>query len=137
MAKSSRASRIKKNNQALKANVFGPVEAARNERLSAKLMELAQQPKPPKAEMETEQEDKDAGSEAKAEGSLLPLSAAIPASLLADGRPPLTTPMREAPPETERAQELLFYHLLGISADVVGFDEGGQLLLSFAQETAS
>ena len=46
MAKSARASSRKVNNQRLKANVFGPVEAARAERLSAKLMELASQPKP-------------------------------------------------------------------------------------------
>lgn len=30
----------------LKKGVFGPVEAARNERLSAKLLEIASQPKP-------------------------------------------------------------------------------------------
>lgn len=46
MAKSARASSLKKNNQALKANVFGPVETARAERLSARLMELAKAPKP-------------------------------------------------------------------------------------------
>ena len=46
MAKSARASGIKKNKRALKKRVFGPVETARNERLSAKLLELAQQPKP-------------------------------------------------------------------------------------------
>ncbi|KAI1807932.1 hypothetical protein F4811DRAFT_376023 [Daldinia bambusicola] len=45
MAKSSRASTRKANNQRLKAKVFGPVEAARAERLSAKLLELAAQPK--------------------------------------------------------------------------------------------
>ncbi|KAI1105882.1 hypothetical protein F4804DRAFT_89505 [Jackrogersella minutella] len=50
MAKSSRASTRKSNNQRLKAKVFGPVEAARNERLSAKLLELAAQPKPPQPE---------------------------------------------------------------------------------------
>lgn len=46
MAKSSRASTVKANNQRLKRNVFGPVEAARLERLSAKLLETASQPKP-------------------------------------------------------------------------------------------
>jgi hypothetical protein len=46
MAKSSRASVKKRNNRQLAKRVFGPVEAARNERLSAKLMELASQPKP-------------------------------------------------------------------------------------------
>jgi hypothetical protein len=52
MAKSSRASTIKSNNQRLKAKVFGPVESARAERLSAKLLELAAAPKPPRPEAE-------------------------------------------------------------------------------------
>jgi hypothetical protein len=46
MAKSSRASNIKANNAALKAKVFGPVEAERNARLHAKLMALVSAPKP-------------------------------------------------------------------------------------------
>lgn len=46
MAKSARASTRKANNRRLVKNVFGPAEAARNERLSAKLLELAKQPKP-------------------------------------------------------------------------------------------
>lgn len=46
MAKGARASTKKANNARLKAGVFGPVENARNERLSAKLLELASQPKP-------------------------------------------------------------------------------------------
>jgi hypothetical protein len=52
MAKSARASTRKANNRRLKSNVFGPVEAARVERLSAKLLELAAQPKPPRPESE-------------------------------------------------------------------------------------
>ncbi|KAK7737746.1 major facilitator superfamily transporter protein [Cytospora paraplurivora] len=46
MAKSARSSTVKANNQRLKKGVFGPVEAARQERLSAKLLEIASQPKP-------------------------------------------------------------------------------------------
>ncbi|KAK0711619.1 hypothetical protein B0H67DRAFT_646974 [Lasiosphaeris hirsuta] len=46
MAKSSRSSQIKTNNQKLKRNVFGPIEAARLARISAKLTEIAAQPKP-------------------------------------------------------------------------------------------
>ncbi|TDZ23843.1 hypothetical protein C8034_v000769 [Colletotrichum sidae] len=46
MAKSARSSTKKNNNQRLKKDVFGPVEAERAERLSAKLLELAKQPKP-------------------------------------------------------------------------------------------
>ena len=56
MAKSSRSSAVKKNNQTLKKKVFGPAETARNARQSAKLLELAQQPKPLRAEMDVEQE---------------------------------------------------------------------------------
>jgi hypothetical protein len=48
MAKSSRASNKKANNVRLKSGVFGPVEDARTERLSAKLLELASQPRPSK-----------------------------------------------------------------------------------------
>jgi hypothetical protein len=46
MAKGARASTKKVNHQKLKSRVFGPVESARTERLSAKLLELASQPKP-------------------------------------------------------------------------------------------
>ncbi|KAI1429326.1 hypothetical protein F5Y12DRAFT_710232 [Xylaria sp. FL1777] len=53
MAKSSRASTRKANNQRLKSKVFGPVEAERNARLSAKLLELAAAPKPELADSES------------------------------------------------------------------------------------
>ncbi|KAK3313401.1 hypothetical protein B0H66DRAFT_565994 [Apodospora peruviana] len=66
MAKSARASQIKANNQKLKKNVFGPIEAARTARLSAKLLELASQPKPVK-EVEMKIIDDDAAAEAKEE----------------------------------------------------------------------
>jgi len=46
MAKGARASSIKANNAALKKNVFGPIETARAERLSAKLLALAAAPRP-------------------------------------------------------------------------------------------
>lgn len=53
MAKSSRASSKKANNQRLKASVFGPVESERQKRLSAKLLEIASAPKPvPERQME-------------------------------------------------------------------------------------
>ncbi|KAK0629856.1 hypothetical protein B0T17DRAFT_526768 [Bombardia bombarda] len=61
MAKSSRASSKKVNHQKLKKNVFGPVETARTARLSAKLLEIASQPKASKplvdAEMDVVNED--------------------------------------------------------------------------------
>ncbi|PYH98924.1 sulfatase [Aspergillus ellipticus CBS 707.79] len=46
MAKSVRASVSKRNKAKLRATVFGPVVDARTQRLSAKLQELASQPKP-------------------------------------------------------------------------------------------
>ncbi|GAB0135854.1 hypothetical protein EsDP_00004176 [Epichloe bromicola] len=46
MAKSARSSSKKENHRRLYAKVFSPAEAARNDRLSAKLLELAKQPKP-------------------------------------------------------------------------------------------
>ena len=44
MAKGLRSSRNKTNNLMLRSKVFGPVEDARKERLSAKLLELASKP---------------------------------------------------------------------------------------------
>lgn len=46
MAKGLRASTKKANKSLLRQNVFGPVEAARKERLSAKLIELASKSSP-------------------------------------------------------------------------------------------
>ncbi|KAK7750963.1 hypothetical protein SLS62_007096 [Diatrype stigma] len=93
MAKSSRSSVRKANNQRLKRNVFGPVEAARNERLSAKLVELASQPKPeqPEASSEmkvvddAEEEDEEAaGASTAKEGdeTAMDVDAAKPAAVL-------------------------------------------------------
>lgn len=77
MAKSKRASVIKNNNQRLKKNVFGPVEAARLERISAKLLELAAQPKPIKeVEMETVNEDE--AKEATKDDSAMEVDSAKP-----------------------------------------------------------
>jgi hypothetical protein len=171
MAKSARASGVKKNNQALKKKVFGPVESARNERLSAKLLELAQQPRTPNSEMDIEPTGKleatcaerrmisdnhtlagpqDASMETKEDNmategaSASSLSIPIPASLLHNNplsTPPLTpdhvsanttTPILDIPAQKKLAKELLFYHMLGASTDIVGFDENGDLQLSFA-----
>lgn len=46
MAKSLRSHKTKTNNSKLRSRVFGPVEEARKERLSAKLLELASEVKP-------------------------------------------------------------------------------------------
>ncbi|KAK7736919.1 hypothetical protein SLS63_003269 [Diaporthe eres] len=66
----------KANNQRLKKNVFGPVEAARQQRLSARLLEIASQPKPvPEKEMkdtteQAESEETKAAGETKPEDTM-------------------------------------------------------------------
>lgn len=170
MAKSARASGVKKNKQNLKKKVFGPVETARNDRLSAKLLELASQPKPPKAEMDVEQDGMrqdiytilrpclaniplrtdakdttDPEAKDKATGGVsTSLSISIPASLLhsnAQNLPsppatptnqPATHAIPDMPAQKALAKGLLFHHLLGASTDIIGFDENGDLQLSFA-----
>jgi hypothetical protein len=52
MAKGLRSSVTKTNKRALRKRVFGPVEAARTERLSSKLQELAAQPRPESDKMD-------------------------------------------------------------------------------------
>ncbi|KAF5663685.1 family UPF0642 [Fusarium heterosporum] len=59
MAKSARASTRKANNRRLVKNVFGPAEAARNERLSAKLLEVAKQPKPESSDVNMSTQDEE------------------------------------------------------------------------------
>lgn len=54
MAKGLRASVNKANKSSLRSRVFAPIENARTERLSAKLLELASQPKPERPEMEVD-----------------------------------------------------------------------------------
>lgn len=168
MAKGLRASRTKKNNQALSKRVFGPVEAARNERLSAKLLALAQQPKAPKEEMEIEKgmqthhhalttiaaADRSfpdtADKEATAEGTpslSIPIPKGIAFSdhhqlLTPPSTPPTsnnapTNPILDTAGQHAMAQEQLFFHLLGASSDILGFDEEGDLRLSFNTDTPS
>lgn len=169
MAKGLRASRTKKNNQALSKRVFGPVEAARNERLSAKLLALAQQPKAPREEMEIEKgmqtrhnvvrpvavadiSSPDEDKEATVEGTPS-LSIPIPKSIASRDHhhqqlltPPSTPPTSNNTPavpildragQHAMAQEQLFFHLLGASSDILGFDEEGDLRLAFNTDTPS
>ncbi|RYP39920.1 hypothetical protein DL767_002039 [Monosporascus sp. MG133] len=77
MAKSSRASTRKANNRRLKANVFGPVESARAERLSAKLLELASQPKPEAKEVKIVEDVGAAEAEEEAEAKMDEDAAAV------------------------------------------------------------
>ena len=76
MAKGLRASTRKRNNTKLRSTVFGPASDARTERLSAKLREIASQPRPEQERaMEVDNsEDKDrAGPDTGADGPLAPI----------------------------------------------------------------
>jgi len=73
MAKGLRASTRKRNNRKLVEKVFGPVEDARAERLSAKLQELAAQPRPErqkKMEIDVEPEVEAEAAQDGAEGTI-------------------------------------------------------------------
>lgn len=161
MAKSARASSVKKNNQRLKKNVFGPVETARNNRLSAKLLELATQPKTPRTEMEIEQssmppassyggQQKGSPPEPSADTMCSPTDEDMAkkedkntdeGGLTFYSTPiPMSFHHRSLPMDpTPRPTDLflicddtyMFYHWLGIADKIAGFDAKGHLRLSF------
>ncbi|KAH7144622.1 hypothetical protein B0J13DRAFT_555633 [Dactylonectria estremocensis] len=86
MAKSARSSSRKANNQRLAAKVFGPVEAARAERLHAKLLELAKQPKPESADIAMDAEDgaSDTDKDAKDNETTMDVDSAKPSKTRSD-----------------------------------------------------
>jgi len=160
MAKGLRSSVKKSHRTKLRSRVFAPVEDARTERLSAKLLELASQPRPAKTDMEL---DEDNGTNTIRTSPTTPLihktphhstrSNSSPASKSdaqadahqdqqAEGLSPciswsipraLSEETADAPPQKLKRQieEDLFYSLLGVCSDIVGFDERGDLLLAF------
>ncbi|KAI5203179.1 hypothetical protein E4T39_04368 [Aureobasidium subglaciale] len=163
MGKGLRSSTNKVNNRKLKKNVFGPVEKARTQRLSEKLQELASQPKPPKADTEVEEssDSKQAASEAKAanaNGALNALAIPVPKSLAhqcsATTTAAASMTVLTAPPiapldisdfskplirsaHRRYADEQLFFHLLGVSTDIHGFDTSGNICLGFGSDSES
>jgi hypothetical protein len=129
MAKGLRAS-VKKNNRTkLRASVFGPVEAARAERLHAKLLETISQPKPEpkKAEMEVDSADSSKEDAELPKGSCF-LSAKIPRSL-SDQSTSTSTSTNTLAQDNFDSRNLFFY--LGLCTDIVGFTEEGNLKCAF------
>ncbi|KAI2487329.1 DUF2423 domain containing protein [Pyrenophora tritici-repentis] len=126
MAKGARASSKKANRTKLRARVFGPVEAARAERLHAKLLETIQQTKPEKTQMDTTQDTNTTDDASKEEdlpkGSSI-LTAPIPRSLSDSSHTHL-----------DSAQDCdlrnLCFHL-GLCSDIVGFTDNGDLKFAF------
>jgi hypothetical protein len=75
MAKGLRASTRKRNNAKLRSTVFGPASDARTARLSAKLQEVASQPRPDQErvmEVNNSEGKDSAGPDAGADGPFAP-----------------------------------------------------------------
>ncbi len=143
MAKGLRASTERTNRRKLRANVFGPVEQARAERLHAKLLATIQSEKPAPPEKKEMDVDNDsmsphhpsqqhkvniipATAEAKddlSKGSFF-LTAAVPHSLSSN----TTTDLDLA---QENCDTRNFFLHLGLCSDIVGFNESGHLEFAF------
>lgn len=95
MAKSARASSRKNNNQKLKKNVFGPVESARTERLSAKLMELVAQQIPEKETKADPNAMEDGKSFREVDGRLIRRSEETTNTLAANEEPTPSDQLKE------------------------------------------
>ena len=139
MAKGLRASTERANRRKLRANVFGPVEKARAERLHAKLLATINSEKPAPPEKKEMDVDEDgmcshqvplshqtngpaATAEAKedAEKGSFFLSAPVPQSL--------SSTSTTAEPDCDM-RNFCFY--LGLSSDIVGFTPSGHLQFAF------
>jgi hypothetical protein len=161
MAKGLRATTKKNNRVKIRARVYAPVDEARTERLSQKLLELASQPRPAKTEMDVDAEkgkpaiatqlsprmfvqtnnsaefsskDQDAQT---AEGLSFRFSCPVPASLSdSEGE-------SEGGEEKQRDMEAdgdeMFYHLLGLCTDIDidGFGKGAELLMDLDNDSFS
>lgn len=155
MAKGLRSSVKKSNRTKLRSRVFEPVEAARRERLHAKLLETIQQPRPEptkKNEMDVDSDGKipihrdkrissnspaanntaqEANQEAEYPKGSCFLTAKIPASL-SDNHSAIPTNHLDNKPLAEDSLEnrnLFFY--LGLCSDIVGFADSGDLEFAF------
>lgn len=143
MAKGARASSKKANRTKLRARVFGPVEKARAERLHAKLLETIQQPKPERIEMDTAEESmwpqRDAAYFTTTDFALGTTTTTADDTTKEDDLPKgssfLTAPIprsflsnvgdKECDPAQENFDLSNFCFHLGLSSDIVGFNEEG------------
>ncbi|UPX12223.1 uncharacterized protein EKO05_0002783 [Ascochyta rabiei] len=124
MAKGLRASTERANRRKLRANVFGPVEKARADRLHAKLLATINSEKPAPPEKKQMDVDEEAATEAKedlSKGSFF-LAAPVPQSL---SHSSTCSPV----PDDCDMRNFCFY--LGLSADIVGFTPAGHLQFAF------
>jgi hypothetical protein len=159
MAKGLRATTKKNNRVKIRARVYAPVDEARTERLSQKLLELASQPRPGKTDMELDPEKGESPPPAQispiifvctnnsaevsskhpdtqtAEGLSFRLSCPFPASLGdSEGE---SEGGEEKQKDAEADGDEMFYHLLGLCTDIGGFGRGGELLMDLDNESFS
>ncbi|KAF2750423.1 hypothetical protein M011DRAFT_474866 [Sporormia fimetaria CBS 119925] len=147
MAKGLRSSVKKSNRTKLRANVFQPVETARAERIHQKILETLQQPKPepPKkaAEMEVDSTEDTTAEPTEGEfpkGSSF-LTAKIPRCLTTpndsesyDSSDSSYFSDSDSIPPTSHKEDPNMSHLcfvLGLSSDIVGFTDDGDLEFAF------
>lgn len=163
MAKGLRATSKKNNRVKIRSRVYAPVDEARTERLSQRLLDLASQPKPAKTEMDVDAEkgesspttaqisprmfartnisveasSKDQDAPATTEGLSFRLSCPVPASLSdSEGG---SDSGEEKDTDMEAASDEMFYRLLGLCTDIDidGFGRGGELLMDLDNESFS
>lgn len=162
MAKGLRATSKKNNRVKIRSRVYAPVDEARTERLSQRLLDLASQPKPTKTEMEVDAEkgeptpappqispknfartnicvealSKDQGAPTTTEGLSFRFSCPVPASL-SDSEGGLDSG-EEKHEDMEAAGDDMFYHLLGLCTDIDIDGLGrGELLMDIDNESFS
>lgn len=135
MAKSRRSHTMKIKRRALSSRVFKPVEDARAERLSAKLLEIAQQPKPERPQaMEVEEDKKENGETWNG----IDEEEKDPATEGLFRSPhwswPIPSSLHQEKEEASRmceGEEEAFYAALGACSDILGFHSNGDLVLAF------
>ncbi|KAF2715175.1 hypothetical protein K504DRAFT_457343 [Pleomassaria siparia CBS 279.74] len=132
MAKGLRASVKKSNRTKLRANVFGPVESARAERVHAKLLETINQSKiePKKEDIDVDSADSNKDDAELPKGSCI-LTAKIPPSLF-DQTPKTktyTSDLQALAQDNLESRNL--FHYLGLCSDIVGFTGDGDVKFAF------
>jgi hypothetical protein len=150
MAKGLRASSERSNRRKLRANVFGPAEKARAERLHAKLLATIQSEKPAPPEKKAMDVDEEgthspwntsdshanahaASTEAAAKDDLskgsFVFTAPVPSSLSHTSTSAASDP-DSASDSDPSLRNFCFY--LGLSSDILGFTSSGDVALAFA-----
>lgn len=144
MAKGLRASTERANRRKLRANVFGPVEKARADRLHAKLLATinSEKPAPPaKKDMDVDEESTCRHAEPRPHPANAAAATAAAKDDLEKGSFVLSAPVppslcRSSPAQGQEEEEQdpalrAFCFYLGLSADILAFTPSGALQFAF------